>query len=80
MPPGSAPLKQFGSGVYELRDSHAGDAYRGIYLVKLAHGVYVLHMFKKKSKVGRSMPNEIVATIASRIKQAQMMDRELETP
>lgn len=37
-------------------------------------------MFKKKSKVGRSMPNEIVATIASRIKQAQMMDRELETP
>src|ERR1700726_4362432 len=45
-------LSQFGGGVYELRDSFDGDAYRLMYVVRLKTAVYVLHAFKKKSKSG----------------------------
>jgi phage-related protein len=37
-------------------DDHKGDTYRGIYTVKYARGVYVLHAFQKKSKKGIAMP------------------------
>ena len=73
--PGMArPLKRFGSGVFELRDPFAGDAFRAIYAVKLEKAVYVLHAFKKKSKSGIAMPREDIATIERRLKRAQEID------
>ncbi len=74
--PGVAkPLKQFGSGVFELRESFAGDAFRAVYAVKLEKAVYVLHAFKKKSKSGIAMPREDIAVIEQRLKRAREIDR-----
>ena len=74
MPHGSSPLRQFGQGVFELRDSFEGDAYRAVYAVKLLEAVYVLHVFKKKSKSGRAIPNEDLKRIWTRLKRAREMD------
>ena len=69
--PGAAkPLKQFGSGVFELRD-----AFRAVYAVKLGKAVYVLHAFKKKSKSGIAMPHKDIALIEQRLKRAREIDR-----
>ncbi len=43
------PMTQFGAGVYELRDSFDGNAYRVVYVVNLRKALYVLHAFMKKS-------------------------------
>ena len=37
------PLPQFGSGVYELRESFDRNAYRMMYVVNLKKALYVLH-------------------------------------
>ena len=50
MPPSAKPLKGQLSGVYELRERHAGSAYRTVYLAKLKEKIYVLHFFQKKAK------------------------------
>jgi len=47
------PLKGFGSaGVVEIVKDHHGDTFRAVYTVRIAGAVYVLHVFKKKSKRG----------------------------
>lgn len=69
-------LPQFGSGVFELRDAFGGNAYRSVYVVKLASAVYVLHAFVKKSKSGRAIPREDVRTIGLRLKQARLLEGE----
>lgn len=75
-PPGAAPLTQFGAGIYELKESDGGDAYRGVYVVKLKSAVFVLHAFKKKSKSGKAMPREDIAVIEQRLKRAREIDAE----
>lgn len=75
-PPSAAPLTQFGSGVYELKESHDGDAYRSVYVVKLKSAVFVLHAFKKKSKSGKAMPREDITVIEQRLKRAKELDAE----
>src|SRR5271154_2327713 len=42
------PLKQFGTGVFELRERFDRNAYRLVYVVNLKKAVYVLHAFMKK--------------------------------
>jgi len=49
-------LPQFGTGVYELRESFAWNAYRLMYVVNLKKALYVLHAFMKKSESGISLP------------------------
>ncbi len=45
------PLKGFGSaGVIEIVDDSVGGTYRGVYTVRFAGVVYVLHCFQKKSR------------------------------
>ena len=48
-PLGWKPMPGVSSGVQELR-IHSGNAYRIIYLAKLAEAVYVLHAFEKKTR------------------------------
>ena len=74
-PKQARPLKQFGTGVFELREPFEGDAFRAVYAVKLERAVYVLHAFKKKSKSGIAMPREDIALIEQRFKRAQGIDR-----
>jgi phage-related protein/predicted XRE-type DNA-binding protein len=45
------PLPQFGSGVYELRESFDRNAYRAVYVVNLTKALYVLHVFMKKIQI-----------------------------
>lgn len=70
------PLPQFGGGVYELRDSFDGNAYRAVYVVSLKKGLYVLHAFKKKSKSGIALPKPDAGLIAQRLRRAQKLDAE----
>jgi phage-related protein len=75
-PDGAAPLPQFDSGVFELKDRFDGDAYRSVYIVKLKKAVYVLHVFKKKSKSGKAMPREDINLIRQRLARARDIDTE----
>jgi phage-related protein len=41
-----------GATVIEVRESHDGNAYRAVYMVRYASAVYVLHTSQKKKKKG----------------------------
>lgn len=72
MHPDAKPLKGYkGSGVVEIIADHDGDTYRGVYTVKLAGVVYVLHAFQKKSKSGIKTPQSDIDLINRRIKAAE---------
>jgi phage-related protein len=65
-------LKGFGgAGVLEIVEDSTGDTYRGVYTVKFADAVYVLHCFKKKSKSGIATPKSDIELIQSRLKLAE---------
>jgi phage-related protein len=64
------PLKGF-SGVYEIRADFDSDTYRAVYVVNLGDVIYVLHVFKKKSKRGSETPKQEIDLIRTRLKRAQ---------
>ena len=66
------PLRGFeGSGVLELVEDFAGDAYRAAYTVKFADAIYVLHVFQKKSKRGIKTPQKDLDLIKERLNRAE---------
>ena len=67
---------QFGSGVYELRESFDRNAYRMMYVVNLRKAIYVLHAFMKKSKSGTGLPKPDAGLIAVRLRRARELDME----
>ena len=71
------PITEFGSGVYEARSSYGSNAYRAIYLVRLAHHVYVIGAFVKKSKSGRDMPREVKEAIRAGTRAAEAFEADL---
>ena len=70
-PPNMEPWKGLGSGIYELLEDHRGDTYRAVYTVRFADAMYVLHVFKKKSKSGIKTPLPDVRKVGSRLKEAE---------
>ena len=70
-PPNAKPLKGFGSGVVELLENFDGDTYRAAYVVRFEQAVYVLHVFKKKSKRGSATPQPDVELIKRRLRDAE---------
>ena len=74
----AAPLRDMGSGVFELKVDSGKDTYRIVYIAKLPPGIFVLHAFMKKSKTGRAIPREIKSTILSRLSTARQMARVLD--
>jgi phage-related protein len=64
------PLKGF-NGVYEIRTDFDSDTFRAVYVVNLANVIYVLHVFKKKSKKGNEISKRDMNLIRSRLKRAQ---------
>ena len=70
------PLSQFGSGVYELRESFDRNAYRMMYVVNLKKALYVLYAFMKKSKSGIGLPKPDAELIAVRLRRARELDSE----
>lgn len=70
--PAAKPLKGFkGAGVLEVVEDHQGDTYRAVYTVRFSTAVYVLHAFKKKSKVGIKTPRHEIDLIEQRLKSAK---------
>lgn len=70
------PLTQFGTGVYELRESFDKNAYRVMYVVNLKKALYVLHAFMKKSKSGIGLPKPDAELIELRLRRARELDAE----
>lgn len=66
-----------GSGVWEIRDSFQGDAFRAVYVVRFEDAVYVLHCFEKKSHRGSETPREDMRVIEARLKAVEAAQREL---
>jgi phage-related protein len=67
----AVPMKGFGGGtVLEVVIDERGDTYRAVYTVKFTEAIYVLHIFKKKSKRGIRTPLHEVAKIKRRLKDA----------
>lgn len=75
IPDGSIRLKAHLRGVIEIRMDHEGDTYRMIFTTEVADAVYVLHVFKKKSKRGSQTPREEIDRITRRLKGVRTLTR-----
>lgn len=76
-PDSVTPLNNLGNGiagVFEIRVDHDRETYRVVYVAKLAKGVYVLHVFHKKSKSGIGIPPKDKDLIIKRYKMAREHD------
>lgn len=70
------PLKGFGgAGVVEIVKDHRGDTFRTIYTVRFARAVYVLHVFQKKSKSGRTTPSFEMDVVRWRLREAERIEQ-----
>jgi len=49
-PTNCSPLKVVGAGVYEIRVSDDGRAFRTIFVAKFEEAIYILHAFEKKTQ------------------------------
>jgi phage-related protein len=71
------PLKGFGSaGVLEVVEEQYGNAYRAVYTVRFEKSVFVLHVFRKKSKRGIATPKEELKLIQERLARAEQVAKE----
>jgi phage-related protein len=70
------PMKGLGHGVMEIVSDYRGDTFLAVYMVKLAHKVYVLHAFQKKSKSGIATPRPEIELIKQRLKRAVQLHME----
>jgi phage-related protein len=66
------PLHGFhGAGILEIVEDHAGDTYRAVYTVRFAGRIYVLYVFRKKSRTRIKTPKPEIELIKSRLKRAE---------
>lgn len=69
--PHAKPWKGEGPGMFEVVESHDGDAYRAIYTVRFEGAVYVLHAFQKKSPSGIRTAAGDVELVRERLRRAR---------
>jgi len=69
--PHAKPWQGEGAGVFEVVESHDGNAYRAIYTVRFEDAIYVLHAFQKKSPAGIRTAALDVQLVAERLKRAR---------
>ena len=71
-------LKGFGSaGVLEIVENDQGSTYRAVYTIKFREAVFVLHVFRKKSKSGIATPKPDIDIIRERLKVAEKFSQEI---
>ena len=70
-PPQAKAWKGAGSGVLELVESHHGNAFRAVHVVRFTRAIYVLHCFQKKSPDGIRTAQVDVDLVHARLKAAQ---------
>ena len=69
--PSAKPWKGEGPGIFELVESHEGNAYRAVYTVRFKEVVYVSHAFQKKSPKGVKTAKLDFDMVERRLKVAQ---------
>jgi phage-related protein len=69
------PVHGFGSGVFEIALPYRGDAFRVVYAVQLAEGIWVVHAFQKKSTRGIKTHRREINLIQDRLKRLKEMLR-----
>ena len=69
------PMKGLGPGVFEVALVYRGNAYRTVYAVQLAEGIWVMHAFQKKSTKGIKTPKHEIDLIRERISRLKEMLR-----
>ena len=72
------PLKGLGSGVMEIVSDHRGDTYRGVYTVRFADGVYVLHVVPEEVQEGSETPLAEIELVRQRLKRAAELHEQRE--
>ena len=68
-----------GAYVQEIVVDYDRDTCRAVYTVRFAERIYVLHVFKKKSKSGIATPRNDLDLIERRLRQAQDMEKSRRT-
>ena len=63
------PLKGSDSGVFQIAIRYRTDAWRVVYVTELAGRLWVLHAFRKKSKIGVRTPKREIELIGRRLAQ-----------
>jgi len=63
------PMHGLGSGVFEIALAFRGDAFRVVYVVQFADGIWVIHAFQKKSKQGIGTPKHEIDLVRDRLKR-----------
>jgi phage-related protein len=75
--PSAKPLKGFGgASVFEIVASYHGNAWRAVYPVRFQDGIYVLHVFQKKSTEGTATSTREIELIKRRLVEAERDYRE----
>ena len=64
------PMASIGAGIMEIRVRVAG-AYRLLYVAKFAEGIYVLHVFQKKSQKTSALDVEIARTRMAAVRRTR---------
>ena len=62
------PLKGLGSGIVQIAVRYRTDAYRVVYAVEIAGALWVIHAFKKKSRIGVRTPKAEIDLIRKRLR------------
>lgn len=69
------PMRDLGSGVFEIAVPFRGDAFRVVYMVQLRDDIWVVHAFQKKSTRGIKTPKSEIDLVKDRLKRLKEMLR-----
>jgi phage-related protein len=69
------PMHGLGSGVFEIALPFRADAFRVVYAVQLADGIWVVHAFQKKSTQGIKTRQREIDLMRDRLKRLKEMLR-----
>lgn len=69
------PMKELGSGVFEIALRHRAGAFRVVYAVQLGEDLWVVHAFQKKSTQGIKTPQREIELARDRLKRLKEMLR-----
>ena len=69
--PAAKPMTDISPTVFEICEDFDSDIFRAMYTAKLGDIIYILHVFKKKSKNGKETPKRDLKLIKARLKKAE---------
>ena len=67
------PMRDLGSGVFEIAVSFRGDAFRVVYVVQLGDDIWVVHTFQKQSTRGIKTPKSEIDLVRDRLRRLKVM-------